>query len=343
MLAARLHEFGRPLALEQVPAPELESEDDVIVRVAGAGVCRTDLHVQDGSLEGLIPDARPLILGHENAGWVEAAGSPDAPAEGTPVLVHPLRTCGECAACRLGQDMFCATGGFSGLWADGGFAELLKTSRSALVVLPEGSDPVEFAPYADAGLTAYHAAKKASSIAPRGGRIAIVGIGGLGHLGVQLVRRLCEAEIIAVDTSAPARALALELGADHAVEPEGLAGSLQELGGPEGVDVVIDFVGEGSTPAAGLALLRPRGTYLAVGYGATLELPLTDLILREIRVEGNLVGSVAELRELAGLVERGEVALRSSRYPLQRVNDALADLEHGQIQGRAVIVPGMPA
>ncbi len=341
MKAARLHAYDSPLALDDVPEPDLRGPDDVIVRIGGAGLCRTDLHIIEGIWREKVGVTLPYTLGHENAGWLEAVGDGVTTVrEGDAVIVHPLVTCGACPSCRRGEDMYCANGSFPGITVDGGFAEYLRTNERALVKLAEGIEPKDVAPYADAGLTAYRAARKAAEILRPGQRVAVVGLGGLGHIALQVLHELCAAEVVAVDRSELALGLARELGAEHVVTGgEHAVEAVRELSGGEGVEAVIDFVGEGDSVDQGIAMLRRGGTYFAVGYGGHVHVPTIDVIFSEISVVGNLVGNYTELAELMALAAQGRVHLRTQAYRLDDINTAVDDLHHGRIQGRGVIVP----
>jgi len=341
MKAARLHAYDSPLALDDVPQPDLLGPGDVVVRIGGAGLCRTDLHIIEGIWREKVGVTLPYTLGHENAGWVEAVGDGVTTVrEGDAVIVHPLVTCGVCPACRRGEDMYCANGSFPGITVDGGFAEYLRTNERALVKLAEGIEPKDVAPYADAGLTAYRAARKAAGILRPGQRVAVVGVGGLGHIALQVLHELCAAEVVAVDRSELALGLARELGAEHVVTGgEHAVEAVRELSGGEGVEAVIDFVGEGDSVDQGIAMLRRGGAYFAVGYGGHVHVPTIDVIFSEISVVGNLVGNYTEFAELMALAAQGRVHLRTQAYRLDDINTAVDDLHHGRIQGRGVIVP----
>ena len=340
MKAARLHEFDGQLSVEDVPDPEIRGPRDVIVRVGGAGLCRTDLHLIEGWFKDIIPAERPFTLGHENAGWVEAVGDAvTAVKAGDGVIVHPLITCGICAACRAGEDMYCTASAFPGVNTDGGFADYLGTSERTLIKLGEEIHPASVAPYADAGITAYRAARKAAEVLAPGQTVVVIGVGGLGHIGVQLLRHLTAARIIAVDRSQAALDLAGSIGADELAGTEAPVESVLEATGGLGADAVVDFVGEGDTPAQSVAMLRQGGTYLVVGYGGTLNIPLVELILKEATIVGNLVGNYGELSDLMALVAQGKVKLHTRQYPLENIGEAIDDLRAGRIMGRGVIVP----
>jgi NAD+-dependent secondary alcohol dehydrogenase Adh1 len=167
-----------------------------------------------------------------------------------------------------------------------------------------------------------------------------VGVGGLGHIAVQILKAMSSARVIAVDTSEPALDLAAALGADHIVKSdENVVEAVRELCEGQGAQAVLDFVGEHDTPQQVPAMLAQGGTYYIVGYGGELALPLADIILREINVVGNLVGSYTELSELMALAADGKVTLHTRSYPLEEINAAIDDFSGGRIQGRGVIVP----
>jgi NAD+-dependent secondary alcohol dehydrogenase Adh1 len=339
--AVRLHEYGLRPVIEQVPEPTVSGPLDVIVRIGGAGLCRTDLHIVEGQWKDKSNVALPYILGHENAGWVHAVGpAVENVAVGDTVIVHPLVTCGFCRACRAGDDMHCASGAFPGIDTDGGFAELLKTGARAVVKLDPQVRPQDVAALADAGLTAYHAVKKAVPILYPGTSAVVLGAGGLGHIGIQSLKALTAAQVIVVDRSAAALELARTCGADHTVLADGSqTAKVKELTNGHGCEAVIDFVGEGGALEDGIAMLRRAGTYYVIGYGGVLNVPAIDIISTEINFAGNLVGTYNDLAELMTLSARGEVTLRTQCYPLDAVNDAMDDLDHGRLHGRGILVP----
>lgn len=342
MLAAVMEGFGR-LGIQEVARPTIQGGHDVIVRVAAAGVCRTDLETIDGSLKDAYgtPDF-PYVAGHETAGWVEDVGSEVQGIEpGDAVLLHPLISCGRCDACRAGRDMYCSDSRFPGVDARnwGGFAEYVRTGDRAVVKVPADADLVALSPYSDAGITAYHAIKRLLPYLLPGTTVVVLGVGGVGHFGVQLLKQMTASTIIAVEP-APSRAeLARVLGADHTFE--GTAGehigSVRDLTSG-GADVVINFGGSPEAPAAALQMLAKGGVYSAVGAGGELSISSLDLAVRELTVIGNLVGTYTELVELVQLHASG---LRSEHvvYPLEDAAKALEDLRHGRLDGRAVLIP----
>jgi len=341
MKAVRLHAYGERPVVEDVAEPTVTGPFDVIVRIGGAGLCRTDLHIVEGQWKNKSNVALPYTLGHENAGWVEAAGpAVDHVAVGDTVIVHPLITCGLCRACRAGDDMHCVRSAFPGIDTDGGFAELLKTGARSVVRLESGVRPEDVAALADAGLTAYHAVKKAVPILYPGTSAVVLGAGGLGHIGIQSLKALTAATVIVVDRSEAALQLARECGADLTVLADGSqVAKVRDLTDGAGCEAVIDFVGEGGALEDGIAMLRRAGTYYVIGYGGVLQVPAIDIISTEINFVGNLVGTYNDLVELMALTAQGRVALRTQRYPLDAVNDAMDDLDHGRLHGRGILVP----
>jgi NAD+-dependent secondary alcohol dehydrogenase Adh1 len=329
---------------EDVPDPIIEKSSDVIVRIGGAGVCRTDLHI----IEGVWRDSQdgdgkllPLIMGHENAGWIEDVGSEvQGLKKGDPVIVHPKITGGTCIACRRGHDMHGEDGAFPGVSCDGGYAEALKTSVRNIVKLPQTLVPKEVAAYADAGLTAYRAAKKASRHLLPGQKCVVIGSGGLGHIGIQVLRSMCAADIIVVDPSDLSLSLAESCGADALVKADGNeVQKVLELTNGRGAEAVLDFVAERGTTAKGLAMTRDMGSYYVIGYGEDINVSAFEMITTEKNIIGNLVGTWAELTELMELANRGHVHLATQEFSLENANEALQALNGGKVKGRAVLVP----
>lgn len=341
MKAIQVIGYHEKLQLTEVAEPEPTGPYDVIVRIGGAGVCRTDLHILEGQWAEKSGVTLPYTIGHENAGWVHAVGSAVTNvAEGDKVIVHPLITCGLCRACRSGDDVHCAQSRFPGIDTAGGYAEYLKTSARSVVRIDDSLEPADVAALADAGLTAYHAAAKASRRLRPGDRCVVIGAGGLGHIGIQVLKALTAAELIVVDRNPDAVELAVTIGADHGVIADGTqVDQVLDLTGGEGAETVIDFVGEGGATKDGLAMLRRAGDYHVVGYGENIDVPTIDVISTEINLIGNLVGSYTDLCELMVLAAQGRVKLHTARYPLEEFQTALDDLDAGRIRGRAILVP----
>jgi NAD+-dependent secondary alcohol dehydrogenase Adh1 len=339
--AARLHAYHEPLALDEVDEPRAVGPLDVIVRIGAAGLCRTDLHIQEGQWAEKSGVTLPYTLGHENAGWIHEVGSGVTNVEvGDTVIVHPYITCGLCGPCRRGDDMHCINGRFPGISEDGGFADFLLTSARSVIKLDPSLEPKDIAALADAGLTAIHAVKKALPVLSPGTRAVVIGAGGLGHIGIQCLAAMTPAEIIVVDPSEPALELAREVGADHTVRVDGShVDTVRELTEGLGAEVILDFVGEKGAVEDGIAMIQDGGFYYVIGYGQNLVVPTIDIISREISFIGNLVGTYTDLEELMTLTAQGKVRLRTSRYPLDAINDAMADLDEGRLQGRGILVP----
>jgi NAD+-dependent secondary alcohol dehydrogenase Adh1 len=347
MKAAVLHRYDEQLTadhfvqFEEYADPKITKPSDVIIRIGGAGVCRTDLHVVEGIWRDKVDIKLPYIMGHENAGWVEAVGTGVTSVKvGDPVICHPLVTSGHCLACRRGNDMHADESSFPGINANGGYAQYLLSGERTLIKLPKTLAPKDVAPYTDAGLTAYRAAKKASRHLMPGEYAVCIGAGGLGHIGIQVLAALCAAEIIVVDRSDKALGLAKDCGAHHLVKGDGNeVEAVLALTKGKGAEAVIDFVGEGNSIKQGLAMTRNAGFYYIVGYGGQINLPAMDMITSEKTIVGNLVGTYSELVELMALADRGRVHLATKEYKLSAANDALRDLHHGNVKGRAVLIP----
>jgi NAD+-dependent secondary alcohol dehydrogenase Adh1 len=332
--------YHQPLELVERPVPELTGPTDVLVKVGGAGVCATDLH----SIEGLMEAAGvtvPVVLGHESAGWVEDTGSGvTTVSNGDAVLVYPPWSCGLCVACRRGNDMFCARHQFTGLTVDGGFADYVLVPERSLVPLPDGVEPVDVAPHADAGLTAYHAVKRLEHLAAPGTIAVVIGVGGVGHIALQLLRELGSSSLIAVDTDERRRRLADELGAAHVVDGGDAADAVRDLTGGRGADLVFDLVGTQATHDAAAAMLARGGSFSVVGYGGTVSAPSAALVGNEQSFVANLVGTWVDLWEVLQLHAAGRIVLKTEVHPLDAVNEVLEKLREGEVTGRAVLVPG---
>src|ERR1700730_6709189 len=341
MKAVRLHHYHELPKVEQVAEPTITGPWDVIVRIGGAGLCRSDLHIIEGQWAEKSNVKLPYTIGHENAGWVQEVGSAVSNvAVGDTVIMHPLITCGFCRTCRAGDDMHCANQAFPGISVDGGMANLLKTSARAVVKLNPSLHPKDIAALADAGLTAYHAVKKAAAHLYPGTKVVVIGAGGLGHIGVQCLKALTPAEIIVVDRSREALELTRSWGADHTVVVDGSqVAKVKDITDGQGAEAVIDFVGEGGAIEDGVAMLRRAGSYYVIGYGGKLNVPTIDIISTEINFIGNLVGTYNDLVELMTLTAQGKVELHTAMYPLDAALDAIHDLDSGKLRGRGILIP----
>jgi len=341
MKAVRLHEFHTQPVVDDVPEPKISGPLDVIVRIGGAGVCRTDLHIIEGQWDAAMHTPLPYILGHENAGWVHEIGSAVTNVQpGDTVILHPTPTCGLCHACRAGDDMHCENAPFPGLSRDGGMAEYLLTSARACIKLNPETRPQDVAALADAGITAYHAVRKAIPLLYPGTTCVVIGAGGLGHIGIQCLSTLTATTIIVVDANPDALKLASELGAQHTVVADGgQREAVAELTGGKGANVVLDFVAEQGAEADGWAMTGRAGSYYVIGYGGTLHIPTLDIISTERNIIGNIVGTYNDLVELMALAQAGKVTLHTKVYPLADATAAIADLDAGRVRGRAILVP----
>ena len=343
MKAVQVVGYHENLALSDVDEPVVTGALDVIVRIGAAGVCRTDLHILEGQWAEKSGVTLPYTIGHENAGWVHAVGDGvTGIAVGDKVILHPLVTCGLCRACRSGDDVHCTDSRFPGIDSDGGYAEYLKTTARSVIKLDESLEPADVAALADAGLTAYHAVAKAARLLRPGYVAVMIGAGGLGHIGIQVMKAISPATLVVTDRNPDALALASELGADHTVlakEDGSHVADILALTGGSGAEAVIDFVAEGGSTALGVRMLRQAGNYYVVGYGEDLQVPTIDMVSSEINFIGNLVGSYNDLAELMVLAAQGKVSLHTTTYKLAEYQHAIDDLDAGRVRGRAILIP----
>jgi NAD+-dependent secondary alcohol dehydrogenase Adh1 len=322
---------GSPLVLEEREAPRATGPFDVVVRIAAAGVCRTDLHLLTGEMDAPLP----LILGHENAGFVHDVGpAVTTVAVGDPVICFPFVSDGLSVQERAGLDTDAPGRTTPGITVDGGYAEFMLSNERSMLKVPAGSDLAQLATLTDAGLAAYRACKKAAALVRPGDTVVVLGVGGLGHIAVQAVRAISPGRVVAVDTNPAARALALECGADAAVAPDELPRALSG-----GARTCLDFVGADATARLGVGSLAFGGAYFAVGVGGSVTSTLSDLVVGERRIEGVYVGTYTDLLEVSELTTSGRISPRIVRYPLEAANDALRDLANSSFLGRAVLEP----
>ncbi len=346
MKAYQLVEWQQPPELRDVPVPE-PGMGEVLIKVGGAGACHSDLHLMEWPA-GMLPYSVPFTLGHENAGWVEKLGpGVTGFSVGDPVAVYGPWGCGHCYACRQGIETYCENAattnggaGGGGLGLDGGMAEyMLVQSSRHLVPLPTLS-PKEAAAITDAGLTPYHAIKMSLPQLTARATAVVIGVGGLGHMGVQILRALTSSQIIAVDVAGDKLALAKEVGADVAVlSNEDAPAKIMELTNQQGAEAVIDFVGADATMALAAKVAHKAGRVTIVGL-AMGTLPFNFFALPyECSIASPYWGTLPELIELITLAERGHITSHNTYYPLDRAADAYQALREGKLQGRAVVVP----
>jgi NAD+-dependent secondary alcohol dehydrogenase Adh1 len=341
MKAVQVVGYHTKLQLTEVPEPVIEGPFDVIVRMGGAGVCRTDIHILEGQWEAKSGVELPYTIGHENAGWVHAVGDAVTNVSvGDKVILHPLITCGLCRACRFGDDVHCENSDFPGIDTNGGYAEYLRTTARSVVRIDDSLEPADVAALADAGLTAYHAAAKVAAATRPGDVCVVIGAGGLGHIGIQVLKAISGVTVVVVDRNPDAVDLAVNVGADRGVVADGThVQQILDLTAGHGAEAVLDFVGEGGATQEGIAMLRRAGNYYVVGYGENIDVPTIDVISTEINFIGNLVGSYNDLQELMVLAAQGKVTLHTTKYSLDEFQQALDDLEDGRVRGRAILVP----
>jgi propanol-preferring alcohol dehydrogenase len=341
MRAYRLIAPGRA---EVVDAPEPRpGSGEALLRVRGAGVCRTDLGLVRAGAENL-----PVTLGHEIVGDVlELGPDTDGPSAGTSVAVYELVGCGECAPCRRGEDNLCRRGvaGVPGVTRDGGMAELVVVPARNLIDIG-ALDPIEAAPLTDAGMTAFHAVARARPWLTPEGAALIIGVGGLGHLAVQFVAATAQTRIIAVDVDERRLEFAAQLGAAHGVlSGSGAAERVLEANRGERIDVVIDFVGsQESLELAAQTVPRGGAIVVAGGGGGRHCIEAKPGVGRspdrEVTMLHSFGGSRADLAEALARAEAGHVHSTVQQFALEDAGAALTALETGRVLGRAVIVPG---
>ena len=343
MRALRMVECGRDPELMEIPDPT-PGPGEVVIKVGGAGACHSDLHVLY-ELDVAAVWQLPMTLGHETAGWVHALGAGvTGLSEGDPVAVYGAWGCGVCARCAVGVENYCerpSLVGGGGLGLNGGMADyLLVPDQRYLVPLPDGLDPVTAAPLTDAGLTPYHAIRRSWPKLTPDASIVLIGVGGLGHIAVQIARATTAAQVIAVDLKQDALELARKVGADHAVESDDdAAQKIRDLTGGRGADVVIDFVGATSTLNLARGVARNLADVTLVGIAGG-EVPVSFFSQPyEVSIATTYWGSRPELVELLALAASGRISAERSIYSLEHGAQAYRDLRDNLVTGRAVVVP----
>ncbi len=342
MKAFRLTRFGAPAELRETRVPE-PGPGQVLIKIAGAGACHSDLHLMDWP-EGQLPWRVPFTIGHENAGWVHALGAGvTGLAVGDAVLVYGPWGCGRCRPCHLGRENYCDRaaelgGAGGGLGFDGGMAEYMIVPSARFLVPIGDLDPVHIAPLSDAGLTPYHAIAGVRDRLSPGATAIVIGIGGLGQMTVQLLRATTGARIVAVDTDEHKLEIARRLGADLVIRSDAnaLETIRREAGG---ADVVLDMVGANDTLAIGAKALRAEGALVIVGL-AMGTLPVSFFALPYgAAVSTSYWGTIPELIELVALARAGRIHMEVETFELDQAPELYARLRRGEIRGRAVVVP----
>lgn len=341
MKALRLQRWKSDAELVEVDEPR-PGPGQVVVCVGGAGACHSDLHLMHDLEPGQVPWEPPYTLGHENAGWVHEVGSGVTSVDvGQPVAVYGAWGCGTCSRCLVGAENYCETGAVSGgLGTDGGMAELLLVPDARhLLPLPEGLDPVSVAPLTDAALTSYHAVHRSRPKLVAGSTAVVIGVGGLGHLAVQIIKVTTDARVVAVDTRPAALDLAEQAGADVVLRADSAVDAVSTATGGHGAEVVLDFVGTDATLAQAAAITRGLGDLTIVGVGGG-TLPMSFFGTRfGVSVQTVFWGTRPELVAVLDLAARGLLRAETTTFPLDHAMDAYRLLESGEVVGRAVIVP----
>ncbi|MEU8243000.1 NAD(P)-dependent alcohol dehydrogenase [Actinoplanes missouriensis] len=348
MRALRLMSWKSEPVLTEVEVPS-PGPGEVLVKIGGAGACHSDLHLMHDFSDDSLGWGPPFTLGHENAGWVHAVGEGVTGLPiGTAVAVYGAWGCGDCSRCQVGVEPYCenpgatpAPGGGGGLGLDGGMAEFMLVRHTRhLIPLPAGLEPVTAAPLTDAGLTPYHAIRRSWPKLAPGSTAVVIGVGGLGHVGVQILKATTAARVIAVDTRTEALEIAEKHGADLMVPAgDGAADRIRAATGGHGADVVLDFVGANPTLALAAAVVRSVGDLTIVGIGGG-SLPLSFFsVPYEASIQTTYWGSRSELAEVLDLGARGLVKPEMQTFGLDEAAGVYRTMHEGALQGRAVIVP----
>lgn len=346
MKAFQFVQWQQPPQLRDVPVPE-PGHGEVLIKVGGAGACHSDLHVMEWPA-GVLPYSLPFTLGHENAGWVEKLGvGVEGFSIGDPVAVYGPWGCGHCYACCQGNEIHCenaatVNGGAAGcgLGLDGGMAEYMLVQSSRFLVPLTNLPPREAAPLTDAALTPYHAIKRSLPILTPRASAVVIGVGGLGHMAVQILRALTSIQIIAVDIAEDKLRLAAEVGADATVLSNADAPArVAELTKGRGAELVLDVVGSGTTMALAAKMAHKMGHLTVVGMGGG-TFPFNFFALpAECSLTTPYWGSLPELKEVIALAENGRLKSHNTYYTLDKAQEAYNAMHAGTLTGRAVILP----
>jgi alcohol dehydrogenase, propanol-preferring len=342
MKAAVLHQAQQPMVIRNVPDP-LMGVDDVLIKVRACGVCHTDLHIVDGALGAAGLDPFPIIMGHEIVGEVEQVGSQVTHLKpGDRVGAYWQFGCGHCHYCRSGKEQTCITNlstghpRQAGITLPGGYAEYVTVGAEYAMPLPNTMEFVDAAPFLCAGLTVYGGFKNAS-LRP-GQRVAVLGVGGLGHLAIPVAKAM-GAEVIAITSTESKQAVAKQLGADHTIHACDVeAGKkLLEMGG---ADVVLSTTIDPATINGAMQGLLPCGSLVLLGL-TTDPLPVIPLLLLITgqRVIGSVIGSRSDFQELMALADQQHIRPMTELYMLDDVNVAHERLREGKVRYRAVLTP----
>jgi propanol-preferring alcohol dehydrogenase len=334
MKAYRLFEWKKPARLVDIPVPEPEA-GQVRLKVAGNGICASDLHLMHDwdKSPSHIKVELPMTIGHEVGGWVDKLGPGVSGLEqGQPVIVT-IAGCGHCKYCAMGMNQYCLNKGKQvGMGLDGGIAEYVNAPVGAVVPV-NSIHPADAAPFTDAGLSSYHAVKRVAPLLTGGTTVAVIGVGGLGHLAVQELKAITPAKVIAYDLNDASLELARQSGADVCLK------SADENMEKMSVEAVLDFVGAGATIAQAAKMIRPLGHIVAVGRGPGVFEFKHNAMPYGAMISTTFGGTKAELMELIGLAEAGYIKPHITKFGIDEVDKAYKLLEQGKIQGRGVIIP----
>jgi propanol-preferring alcohol dehydrogenase len=342
MRAARLHEYGKPLVVEEVPTPE-PGPGQVVVRIQGSGFCHSDLHVIDGELP-ILPKM-PQILGHENAGVIHTIGEGvEHFAVGDAVAVYGGWGCGVCDFCVTGREQLCSTPAWVGLSNyDGGYAEFMLVPHERYLMKLDKLEPKFAAPLTDAALTPYRAITKAMPFFEADYPVLLIGAGGLGQYGIKLLRLFTGSPIIVVDVAEEKLQIAKEYGATYTIDgrdPEA-RDQIVKLAGGLGVSAAFDFVGAEPTLSLAMRSTRSGGKVTQVGLaGGAVNFTVFTEVPFEVSFESSLWGTIKQLREVIALAESGMLTpIELDFEPLDRINEVFENLKAGKVGGRVVITP----
>lgn len=334
MRAAIMREYKQPLQIEDAPLP-IPSDDEVLIKVEACGVCHSDLHIAEGDWPHLLRIIRrPLIPGHEIVGRIveKGAGVNNLEIGDRVGVAWTHWTCGECELCKEGRENLCQSQMITGGTVDGGFAEFVKAKASHSLKVPDALASDEAAPLFCAGVTVYHAIIR-SGIKP-GQRLVVFGVGGLGHLAVQIAKCF-GARVIAIDVSEEKLAFARQLGADmtiNALNNEEVK-QIRKMGGAH--VAVVTSAAKAAYDQAFYAV-RSGGTLMVVGMPAE-DLSFPAIMMREMNISSSATGTREDLREVLQLAADGKLKCQVERRPLEQVNDVFDQMRRGQITGRVVL------
>jgi alcohol dehydrogenase, propanol-preferring len=334
MKAAVVHEFGKPLTIEEVPIPT-PGYGEIVVKIAASGVCHTDLHAADGDWP--VKPRLPLIPGHEGVGFVSDVGPGVARVkEGDRVGVPWLHTaCGHCEYCVTGWETLCEGQTNTGYSVDGGYAEYVCANAGFVGILPDAVGFLEGAPLLCAGITVYKGLKETE--AKPGEWVVISGIGGLGHLAVQYAKAM-GLHVLAVDISEEKLNLARQMGADlvvNAANEDPIAFAQKSIKGAHGA--LVTAVSPKAFSQA-LHMLRRRGVLSLNGLPpGDFPLPIFDVVLRRITVRGSIVGTRKDLEEALDFAAEGKVHAHVHSSRLEDINTVFERMRQGDIGGRIVL------